>query len=244
MKLWVRCISASLIFATGCAGAKKAPDFQLNADDLKDASRLIANACDLGKKATRVDGVVSMKVKSPESSGQFPADVAADATGKLRMEITNLIGGTEAIISVDQGHYKIEIPGKPEQTEKGSGVWGGIPLRWAPDLFLGRIPCPKGPNAPQNSPKIATQSLVKPGTVKLVTEGGIHGDPETYLYQWNLKAPAPFPESLIWERSGQFGQKVEFKFEEFDPESQGPKKWEAKSNQGEVKVRWKSRKIK
>ncbi|MBL7716028.1 MAG: hypothetical protein JNL01_11240 [Bdellovibrionales bacterium] len=238
MKLWVRAfLIFPILFASACSGTRRMPDFQMSQEDLKNPEKLISSACSLGRKASRVDGVVSMKVKSTESSGQFPADVAADATGKLRMEITNLIGGTEAVITVDQGNYKIEVPGKPEQTERGSGIWAGIPLRWAPNLFLGRIPCPD---------KIAVdgKSLQQPGIVQLKTEAGVQGDAETYIFRWNLKEPAPFPDSLTWERAGTFAQKVDFKFEEFDPETQGPKRWEARSSQGEVKVRWKNRKIK
>src|SRR6185295_4308335 len=80
-----------------------------------DPHKLLAEACAPGVSIKGVTGGVAMKAASKEASGQFPATVDARSPGWLKLEIQNLIGGTEAVISVQNRTYKIEVPGKPER---------------------------------------------------------------------------------------------------------------------------------
>ena len=203
-----------------------------------DPRKLLAEACNPGAGIRSVRGGVAMKATSKEASGQFPASVEATAPGSVKLEITNLIGGTEAVISVQNRTYKIEIPGKPERTEKGTQTWGGIPLQWASDLFLGKIPCP-------GLGRIQELRLSRPGSGELQVDvpSSLEGDAQVFVYKFRSVAGRPWPESLHWERKGMAVSKVDFRFDDPDPSTRSPLKWEARSPQGEVKVRWKDREL-
>lgn len=185
---------------------------------------------------TRVEGAASFKVKSPEANGKFSADVVASSSGELQIEVTNPLGGTEAVIRVSQGTYKIEIPGKPEKTQKGLGYWGGIPLHWAVDLFIGKIPC-----APQASREDQPRFHWDQSLHALRVEAkGAFGDLETYDYFFGESEDGPRLKKVDWNRRGAFQSHIRMTFQEWNESKQLYKKWSAESKQGEVAVRWQS----
>ncbi|MBC7690817.1 MAG: hypothetical protein H7222_03545 [Methylotenera sp.] len=209
----------------------------------KDADTLTEQACRAGKDTKKVTGSVWLKADSKEASGQFPAQVTVESPDHLVMEVTNLIGATEAIIRVEHEQYSIDIPSRKNQKAqdvKGQGTWGGIPLRWATDLFLGKIPCP--------SPEVLKQSsrLVSPdGNLVIQTP-----QKEFYEYSFGENGQDAVPQSLHYESktvasAGKAASvlRVDFKFEDPEPKTLSPRKWEAKSDRGEVRVRWKDRAV-
>lgn len=203
----------------------------------RDPKILLENACQPGRdNAKGVEGTVWMKASSKEATGQFPATVLARVPASLNLEVQNLLGGTEAVIRIDGQHYQVEVPNKPQHTQKGSYSWGGIPLEWATELFLGRIPCP-----PADSWKNLKLSVQDDRLVAEVPASLTH-DQQTFTYtfiQWNKR---PWPESLHWERKTATVF-VDFKFGNPDNATGSPQKWEARSPHGEVKVRWKEREM-
>ena len=60
------------------------------------ADALLKEACAPGAAVTEVTGSVWLKAESAEKSGQFPATVRAEAPSILKMEVTDLLGGTQA----------------------------------------------------------------------------------------------------------------------------------------------------
>ncbi len=213
----------------GCAGPAISPQ--------ADPEKLLQTACEPGATIQSVKGSLWMKATSKGTGGQFPAEVVAAAPDSVHLEVTNLIGSTQAIIDVKDGKYRIQALDKKGQLKPmgaGKDSWGGIPLRWATDLFLGRIPCPS--EASRGGAKISVgpdQSLkVEAGT-------------ETFIYRFRSYAGRPWTEGLTWEISKPIGEqkRVEFKFDDPEDKTRSPKKWEARSSDGEVKVRWKDREI-
>lgn len=204
-----------------------------------DPKALLAQACAPGRDVVGTQGSVWLKAQSQEAKGQFPAGVSAQTPGTLRLEITNLVGGTEAVITVEGPRYLIQVPGKNPRSEKGFGSWGGIPLRWATELFLGRIPCPSAADLEK-----AALSVDKDGVLTVRTQASIEGEGETYVYRFRSWAGGYWPDSLRWERKGAFAAQVDFKFDDPEDKTASPRKWEAKSPQGEVKVRWRDRDVK
>jgi hypothetical protein len=190
---------------------------------------LFADACRPGQKNQAVKGSIWMKLNSKDAKGQFPASVDAAAPDQVTLEVTNLIGGREALIKVRQGKYSVEVPdraGGIGRRAEGLGSWGGIPLRWASELFLGRIPCP---SASTKAPKLQ------------VTDSGdliVQAGAERFIYHFRQWAGRAWPESLHWESKGYPATSVDFKFDDPEDKTGSPKKWEAKSTRGEVKVRW------
>lgn len=201
-----------------------------------DAQELLAHVCSVGRETKSVKGTVWMKVKSKEASGQFPAAIDAEAPGTLRLEVTNLVGGTEAIITIRDQKYQIEVPDKAKRTASGYGSWAGIPLTWATDLFLGYIPCPIGTGS-----KVKKLSVNGDGMLVAETNASISGAEEVFTYTFGEAEEKPWPKALHWERKGNFGAIVEFQFEDPDKKSLSPQKWEARSSFGQVKIKWRDR---
>lgn len=203
---------------TGCAHAP--------AGKGADSHTLFKNACGLGQANQAVKGTVWMKLDSRDAKGQFPASVDAVSPDRVTLEVTNLLGSREALIQVDRGSYTVDVPSRGKQAGHhavGVGSWGGIPLRWASELFLGRIPCP----AENTVDRIETTS-----------DGDLVAETKTdkFTYHFRQWAGHAWAESLHWD--GQ-GTQVDFKFDDPEDKTGSPRKWEAKSARGEVKLRWK-----
>jgi hypothetical protein len=199
----------------------------------------LAQVCSPGAQLKSARGSVFLKAKSKEASGQFPAEVDAPGPDRLKIEITNLVGGTEAIISVEGTHYTINVPKQKNRSEKGERSWGGIPLQWSNALFLGRIPCP--PTASLSGTGVTVN---KEGDVVAETTRTLEAPAEKFVYHTRQVADLLWPETLHWEKldsAGGVAVAVDFKFDEPEAGSRSPRKWEAKSSQGEVKVRWRER---
>ena len=116
-------------------------------------------------------------------------------------------------------------------------TWGGVPLYWASDLFIGRFPCPDSKAAIQLHLESA-DSLV------------IESDSQKFIYTFTEKNGYPWPVALHWSSIGKKdseklgeGNDVDFIFDEPDLKTLSPLKWEARSTQGKVKARWKHRDI-
>lgn len=223
-------VGAVLAGISGCAHAP--------VQKITDPNELFTYACGIGSSVKSASGSVWFKAKSKEASGQFPADVLAESPGQLKMEVTNLVGATEAVITIKDQKYTIQGTGKNKvRNQKGFGSWGGIPLRWAPLLFLGRIPCPTAEEA-----KVATMSVSPEGDLTVQTKPAKSGDFEKFVYKFRSWAGKPWPESLHWEKKGPPSVQVDFTFDDPEDGTQSPTKWEARSPRGEVKLRWKERK--
>ena len=180
-----------------------------------------------------------MKAKSKDTSGQFPAQVHAEGQDELRLVVTNLLGGTEAVLTLKGERYSIEVPNRPDQTQSGDSSWGGIPLRWAQILFLGKFPCPDLKRITQLNPQWLTD-----GGLRVDTPDELGHPSETFIYRIKNVAGRAWSEAMRWERRGVAGSPVawvEFKFEDPDSNTRSPKKWEARSEVGEVRVKWKDR---
>ena len=204
-----------------------------------DPAALLDQVCRPGAGVKAARGSVWLKAKSKDASGQFPALVEAPSADRLKLEVTNLVGGTEAIISVEGQHYRIDIPNHKERQEQGNSSWGGIPLQWANALFLGRIPCPELPLAAAGSVNRDAQ-----GALVVETSKTLDRMAEKYVYHLTLVGGTSWADSLHWERKGMDAADtsvVDFKFSDPDDKTRSPQKWEAKGGQGEVKVRWKDR---
>jgi hypothetical protein len=179
-----------------------------------------------------------MKVKSRDGSGQFSGNVRAVAPDNFSLEVMQPLGGTWATVTVRGNVYTIDVPGKPEQGRQGYDVWAGIPLRFATDLFLGRIPCPSASELNATSPVIERS----PDNTQDQLTIGTPSSSERYVYRFRETEDGVWPESLHWESRDRTGPiVVDFKFEDPEKTTRSPLKWEAKSNRGEVKVRWRDR---
>jgi hypothetical protein len=233
---WILVLTLALAFS--CARAPVSRDME--------PEQLLKMACEPGEETRLVEGSVWLKASSKDASGQFPAEVRAVAPSQLKLEVTNLIGGTEAVIAVEGTKYKIDLPSKKKKSgkaqaassaEEGQNSWGGIPLRWATDLFLGKIPCPPAAMLKDSKLKIDEE-------LKLVVEtpATLGSDPQKFVYEFQTWEGKPWAKALRWESGGALPTAVDFAFEDPEPATRSPRRWEARSDRGEVKIRWKERK--
>lgn len=225
-----------IAFGFGCAHAPKRSEKKIEFP--QDPKALLSKACSPGKKIREASGSLKMKAESVEASGQLPASVKAKYPNQLDLEITNPLGGIEAYIKVRGSKYTIQSAKDQSKKQEGYDSWGGIPLTWASDLFLGRIPCP-------TSSEIKTAKISYGEDEELIVDvpAALHGDKQSFIYRFREHEGAPWPEALTWERAGPFGGKVEFEFDEPEAPSLSPLKWSAKSDRGSVKIRWSERTI-
>jgi hypothetical protein len=205
-------------------------------DGSKDPRQLLSEICSVGSEILEVGGTLQMKAKSKESSGQFPATVRAVLEPReLDLEITNPLGGTEARVSVRGANYQIEAgSGAKARKQAGTQSWAGIPLNWSVDLFIGRIPCPKESNA--------AVTLDADGRLRVEVPGDLSGQAQIFLYSLEDSSPA-WPKALEWKLTGTLPAAVRFEFSAPEEGSRSPTRWEAISDRGEVKAKWRSREV-
>ncbi|MCM2322567.1 MAG: hypothetical protein NDJ90_04835 [Oligoflexia bacterium] len=215
----------------GCAHApvavkKAGPDEQLR------------SICEVGRELQKARGTVWLKVSSKEVSGQFPATIEISAPDALVMEVTNLLGGREALITIRGKQYTVDVPPKKGRSQAGTRTWGGIPLEWAAELFLGRFPCPP-------SDAIADSAIrwTDERTLEVDVPPNLSREAQRFVYRVQTQGDRLWPEALHWERKNPPKLEVDFTFANPESDTHSPRRWEAKSPQGEVKVRWKDRQL-
>jgi hypothetical protein len=243
---WVeihRCLMTYLMLSTApfwlsaCATSRT---YQLESKDIHQkeeptAQELFSSMSAIGQSTQSVKGTAWLKTKSSEVSGQFSASALATTPGQLKLEVTNIFGGTEATIEIRDRHYEIiGFRGKAKKKAEGYGSWGGLPLEWATELFLGRVPAPGKKSRP-------VLSLGAEGELIVRVPPRLGVDEQEFIYRFTRVNGAYLPHELHWKRLGVPVAQIDFSFDQFDEETGSPKKWEAHSPQGTVKVLWRKR---
>jgi hypothetical protein len=199
-------------------------------DSKRDPRELLAEVCSVGASVKEASGTVWLKGKSPDLSGQAPAQVKVVSPETLDLEVTNLLGGAEARIQVRGDVYQVYSAARDKTVQRGQGSWGGIPLRWSTALFLGKVPCPV----------LASGNQVRfdPDQDELHVEAS----QEKYVYKLKNWEGRAWPTELAWERVASKATHVDFYFDSPEDSTRSPLKWEAVSSSGDrVTVRWKDR---
>lgn len=227
-----RCLFLTVLsFLSGCAHVNQSNFFKGSNPD-----ELLLEACNVGVSVKSAKGSVWLKAISKEASGQFPAQVLVQAPSQLQMEAQNLFGGTEAMIRIDGHSIFIETPDHKKFNRKGNQSWGGMPLEWAPQLFLGKIPCP-----PTEFWNNARKSFDAEGRLVVQIPGSLKAVAQKFIYAFKLFNEKPWVEELHWEKEGVTPLSVDFKFSEPEALTRSPLRWEAKSSLGSIKMYWKER---
>ena len=182
--------------------------------------------------------MIQLKADSVDLNGQYPAALRVKEGNQLNMEITDPLGGTLAKINVDGDSYQIVYPRKNKKVSKNADHWSGIPLRWSSTLLLGRFPCP----TVQEQRK--AEILESTGDRVRFRIQGSKGNVQTYSFLVKERLLKDWPTELRWESEWP-GRKswVEFEFDRPEGDSGSPLQWKAKSDRGELKVRWESRSV-
>jgi hypothetical protein len=188
-----------------------------------------------------VRGSLWMKIDSTKESAQFPAQFRAVAPGTVQMEVTNLVGGAMASLSIEGGTYRLRYNDATLAPQVGRGSWEGIPLQWAADLFLGKMPCPvlSGPDRALKVELSESRDESHDLIARAVYQQGAKNSVEIFRYRTKQWGGKPWVEKLDW---GLERRPVQVSFEFEDPSEKGPpNKWTAQSPQGLVKLRFSNR---
>ncbi|MFZ9595787.1 MAG: hypothetical protein ACO3A2_06875 [Bdellovibrionia bacterium] len=193
-------------------------------------------ACHRPIPITQATGTLWLKMQSSSVSGQFYAQAFSKAPDVLKLEITNFLGGTEALITARDQHFEIMRGSQRSRSMFNSNTWAGIPLSWSIDLILGRIPCP--------SIDQGEWVLEQKDAMTLVIEQR-PGSPGSQVFEYHFAGLQDrlWPESLRWYRPHSSEPPVSFSFSHPEPSTFSPLHWEARTSQGVLQVRWRERQI-
>ena len=77
----------------------------------------------------------------------------------------------------------------------------------------------------------------------IVQVSKLNAEPERFIYEFRRDQGKEWPKSLHWERLSSPPVTVDFNFDDPENETLSPKKWEAQSERGAVKVHWRDREV-
>jgi len=190
-----------------------------------------------GAGVESVQGWVTIKANVPDFFGQFSAAIFASASRQsLQLELTNLLGGTEAYIRIQGDRYQVMRASRLQA--EGRSTWNQIPLHWIRDLFLGKVPCPSLSDTPSASSQ--TQMTMHQGSdgelILLVSKSGVVQ--ERFTFYFELYQKQPWPQFLHWEQLKPVPVTLDLKWSSPDEKTGSSKRWEVQSAQGKIQVRW------
>tara|TARA_Y100000590_G_scaffold281930_2_gene317122 strand:- start:1196 stop:1786 length:591 start_codon:yes stop_codon:yes gene_type:complete len=186
-----------------------------------------ASICEQKPKNIQIEGSLWMKVDSPDAKGQFPAEIRVIRKNDILLEVTNLLGGTEAVVRLKNSVLEITRGTRVKKLRSKDGVWAGIPVKWAALLMRGEVPCVVG------------LSEVPGRTDQRV----FSNQNETYIYEFRKWNGKPWVEKVIWIPHQSPKDQMVIIREQPEDKTGDPKIISIESRRGNVKLRWKKRKV-
>jgi hypothetical protein len=90
-----------------------------------------------------IHGDLLVRSSTREFKGQYPASVSVSQKGDLVLEVTNLIGGTVALLKGDTESLEVISSVKPQYSRKNIRNYMGLPVQLLVQLLHGDLPCPR-----------------------------------------------------------------------------------------------------
>lgn len=100
----------------------------------------------IGKKASldqELFGDILVRSSTKEFKGQYPASIHFSKDKSFSLEVTNLIGGTVAILKGDLNSVEVFSPSRPKYNRKDIKQYMGLPIPLFAKLLHGDLPCPE-----------------------------------------------------------------------------------------------------
>lgn len=170
-------------------------------------------------------GDILVRSSTKEFKGQYPASIHYSKDQDFSLEITNLLGGTVAILKGGPTEMEVFSPSHPKYNRKGIKQYMGLSIPLLSKLIHGDLPCPD------------STSVKVEGTEILVPDSGM---------EWRIErsdtASGSVPVRMrIFEEAK---VKVELVIEDWDVEENYAKKVKVSTSEGDLKWNWRSRKLK
>lgn len=87
-------------------------------------------------------GEILVRSSTREFKGQYPASIHFLKDGSFVLEVTNLIGGTVAMLKGNSSSIDVMSPPQPQFNRKGIQSYMGLPVKLLLQLLHGDLPCP------------------------------------------------------------------------------------------------------
>jgi hypothetical protein len=88
-------------------------------------------------------GEILVRSSTKEFKGQYPASIHFSKDKSFSLEVTNLIGGTVAILKGDMSTVEVFSPSRPKYNRKGIHQYMGLSIPLFVKLLHGDLPCPE-----------------------------------------------------------------------------------------------------
>lgn len=221
-------ISAFLFAATlsACSSTPKSSQEKISFQEaqafLKQYCSKIENQKSLERELT---GDILVRSSTKEFRGQYPASIHFSKDKEFTLEVTNLIGGTMAMLKGTPAEIQIISPGKPQYNRKGIHQYMGLPVPLFAKLIHGDLPCPD------------TTSLKVEGSEILLNDGTL---------EWRIER-SDQDSGSVPVRMRIFDQgkvKVEMAIERWNSEESYAEKVRIRTAEGDLKWSWRSRELK
>lgn len=225
MKLFINFILSFLFIS--CSTTKES----LN-EIKKNADKIHTELC-LGQSTTlkEISGSIWVKIESKNGSGQFPANVLINEQSVI-IEITDLLGGTQGVLSIENGKYSYEGRGGEtsfvRQTLR-SQLLAGLKASEFKALFFNKLPC--------SAEKVSSISIVSDDDSEVQFIGKNNHVDRFMIKKWG--------DRFLPEKFTKLGmnEKIVFNFSNFEDPHGLPKNVKVESNVGVIQLRWRDRKV-
>ena len=140
---WVTAILLLSVLATACSTMPKS---SLEKISQKEAESFLSEYCSKYSLKADLDqdlfGEILVRSSTKEFKGQYPASIHFSKDKSFTLEVTNLIGGTVAMLKGDPGSVEVFSPSRPQYNRKGIKQYMGLSIPLFAKLLHGDLPCP------------------------------------------------------------------------------------------------------
>jgi len=189
-----------LVLVWAAASCSTTPESNREQISTADARAFLAQYCSKvggASLVTPIRGELLVRSSTREFKGQYPASVQISKNGELVLEVTNLIGGTVAMLKGDLNSLEVVSRLKPQFNRKNIRHYMGLSVPLLVQLLHGDLPCPSSTaiEADGTSIVLKDQSLIwkiersdaKSGAVplRLVILDGATVQVDMTIERWN-----------------------------------------------------------
>jgi len=135
--------AAIVSILASCSTAPKASDKTITESE---AREFLSKRCSLvgtGSAALKgLSGEILVRSSTREFKGQYPASIHFSNKGEFVLEVTNVIGGTVAMLKGNSESIEIISLSRPRFNRKSVKNYMGLPVKLLLQLLHGDLPCP------------------------------------------------------------------------------------------------------
>jgi hypothetical protein len=138
-----------------CSTMPKASHETFSTDEARNFLQTYCSSIgDSEKKMQEMNGEILVRSSTREFKGQYPASIHFSKEGSFSLEVTNVIGGTIAMLKGGYDSVDVISSSKPQYNQKSVKQYMGLPVKLLAQLLHGDLPCPSISNLRTEGEKI------------------------------------------------------------------------------------------